>query len=138
MKLGILTAILALGLTTAALADPQSELRVTRQDCSAITAYVPSADVEYRPGVDVRGRPVAPADLPGSPTIRLPDEIAIDIGFNLAEKYGIGAGGRFRGETVLGRITVQQGRAYWNDQLLADPEQHAIAEACRKRYESRK
>ena len=99
---------------------------------------MPSADVEYRPGVDVRGCPVAPADLACSPTIRLPDEIAIDVWFNLAAKYGIGAGGRFVGDAVLGRITVQQWRVYWNDQLLVDPEQHAIAEACRKRYESRK
>ena len=122
----------------AVLADPQSQIKLTRQNCAAITTHVPSADVEYRPGVDARGRPVAPADLPGGTAVRIPDEIAIDIGFNLAEKYGIGAGGRFVGDAVIGRVSVKQGRVYWNDELMADREQHAIAEACRKQYGARK
>lgn len=39
---------------------------VTRQDCARLVRHMPSADVAYQPGVDVKGRKVAPADLPGS------------------------------------------------------------------------
>ncbi len=39
---------------------------VTRQDCARLIRHTPSADVAYQPGVDVKGREVAPADLPGS------------------------------------------------------------------------
>ena len=38
-------------------------LSVKPDDCAALVAHVPDDDVAYRPGVDVRGNKVAPADL---------------------------------------------------------------------------
>jgi hypothetical protein len=48
-------------------------------DCNRFVRHHPSADVEYKPGVDVRGKAVAPADLPGSRRIKLPDSYEFDI-----------------------------------------------------------
>lgn len=37
-------------------------ITITKTDCSRLIAHQPSADVAYKPGVDVKGRPVASAD----------------------------------------------------------------------------
>lgn len=49
----------------AAWAD-EAKVTVSRQDCARLVRHVPAADVAYQPGVGVKGRKVAPADLPGS------------------------------------------------------------------------
>lgn len=61
---------------------------VTAGDCRRVVSHVAAADVEYRPGLDVRGRKVAPADLGGGPPIVLPDEIAFDIKVDLRNFLG--------------------------------------------------
>jgi predicted nucleic acid-binding Zn-ribbon protein len=37
-------------------------ITISKPDCSRLVRYVPSADVAYKPGVDVHGRPVVSAD----------------------------------------------------------------------------
>jgi len=116
-----------------AVAD-DSVVEVSRKDCKRLLRHEPRADVEYKPGVDVRGKPVAPADVPGSPAIKLPKTINIPIGIDLEEKYGLGAGGKYTGEATIGTVKVRKGRVYWNNELLGDAEQARIAEACRRTY----
>lgn len=57
--------------------------------CQRLTRHVPAADVEYRPGVDVHGRPVAPADLPGSAGAQPPIPIDLPLSVDLARRMGI-------------------------------------------------
>jgi len=133
----------------AALAD-EGFVRVTRADCDRITRHVPGADVAYRPGVDPRGRAVAPAEL-GGETGRIdvaPDSIRIPITRPLRQFFGVPGntaqfetrGARvapFAAEAEIGVVTIREGRAYFNDTSLADPAAHAIAEACRQQQTRR-
>ncbi|WP_451970626.1 hypothetical protein [Azospirillum endophyticum] len=57
--------------------------------CRRLTRHVPAADVEYRPGVDVKGRPVAPADLPGSAGAQPPIPIDLPLSVDLARRMGV-------------------------------------------------
>lgn len=57
--------------------------------CQQLTRHVPAADVEYRPGVDVHGRVVAPADLPGSAGAQPPIPIDLPLSVDLARRMGI-------------------------------------------------
>lgn len=52
------------------------EVTVTRKDCLQLTRYVPDGSVsaDYQPGVDSRGRPVAPADY-GTAGVITPPEV---------------------------------------------------------------
>ena len=131
--------------TAAMAANPSSKgedfgdlITVTAADCRRLVAAVPAADVEYRPGVDTKGRPVAPADLAGSPQIKLPDPV-VHIQVDLAGRYGIpavaanGAPGAYGGKVDMGQVTVKDGRAYFNGQPLAPLDQEAIADACKKK-----
>jgi len=61
---------------------------VSDSDCRWLTRHVPDADVAYVPGRDVRGRSVAPADLPGSTSLNLPREIPIALTIPLTTFLG--------------------------------------------------
>ncbi len=44
--------------------------------------------MKYRPGVDVRGRKVAPADLHGASPIKIPNVITYDVKFDIKNYLG--------------------------------------------------
>ncbi|MCP5367453.1 MAG: hypothetical protein H6907_14155 [Hyphomicrobiales bacterium] len=127
--------VLALLVPAAAAADGGTSIVVSKQTCARIVRHHPAPGVEYRPGVDVRGKPVAPADLDGGSGVRLYETTVIDIGIDLAEKYGLGAGGKYTGEAKVGRVAVTpDGRVTFNGQPIDPAESEAIAKACRKAY----
>lgn len=109
-----------------------SSVKVSRSECNRIVKHQSSA--EYKPGVDVRGKKVKEADLPGGSPIKLPETISIDIGFDLDKKYGLGSGGKYTGESVIGKVTVKGDKVYWDGKPLDSGDQAAIAEACQKAY----
>ena len=106
---------------------------ISTADCRRLVRHTPRPDVTYRPGVDVRGRPVKSADLnPNS--IKLPEEIAIDITVNIFDLLGRTAPrGLGRGsEARLGTVVYQRGRLTFNGEPLGDDAEAAIAAACKK------
>ena len=115
-----------------------AQLTVTKRDCKRITKHVPAPDVAYRPGGGVRGKEFAPADLGGASPIKIPDEISIDIGIDLEEKYGLGSGGKYTGEGIIGTVTVKKGRVYFNGQPLTASDQAVLAQACRDKLKKGK
>lgn len=110
-----------------------ARLSISQADCARLTGYSPAADVAYQPGVDVHGNRVAPADIGGSRSWTMPDEIVINLESELAGKYGIPTtGGLYSGTVPLGQVVVKGGRAYVNDQPVTDEDQHDLAIACQK------
>ncbi len=65
--------------TEAQVTEPTQKVRITKRDCQRIIRHVASAGVAYKPGVDVRGNPVVPADADGNFTIPLPDVFEFNI-----------------------------------------------------------
>lgn len=112
-----------------------STLTLNKKECQSVIQHTPAPDVAYKPGTDVYGRKVAPADAPGSTSpIKIPDEVNIDIGFNLKDKYGLGSTGAFTGESVIGKVTVKGGRVYYDGKPLDNNDQQSVAAACRNTY----
>ncbi|MCE2510088.1 MAG: hypothetical protein J4G10_03810 [Alphaproteobacteria bacterium] len=106
---------------------------VSRTDCLKITKHVPAADVEYQPGVDVHGRPVAPADVEGSSSVKVPENFTIDITVELDARFGMPATPDFyKPEANIGVVTVEGDQAYFNGQPLATESVNELAEICRK------
>ena len=105
---------------------------VSQADCARIVRHVPASDVEYKPGVDVRGRPVAPADLAGTPQLQLPQTFSFDINIDMS-RYMTGTGFGTR-DMKAGTVTydITSGRLTFNGQALTDSDQSAVAEACRQ------
>ena len=109
-----------------------SSVKVSRSECKGFVKHQSSA--EYKPGTDARGKKVKEADLPGGSPIKLPETISIDIGIDLDKKYGLGSGGKYTGEGVIGKVTVKGDKVFFNDQPLDQRDRAAIAEACQKAY----
>ena len=124
--------LLVLSVAAPAWAD-DARLRIPRADCLALVPHQPDPDVAYKPGVDVRGRPVAPADLPGSRLrVDLPDQVEFDVSFSPLR----GAAGNRFGDTELYvgtvRYNLKTGEATLNGVPLSDPQKAEIAARCRE------
>jgi len=137
-------ALLAGLLVFSSVAGAAETVIVTRADCARLVHHVPDPGVAYQPGVDVRGRPVAPADLGGTPKIKLPDTLEIPVTLDMLARYGLPANSSLYrlDDTVIGtaRVRVKDGRAWFNGAPLGDEETFALARACRearKRHKAR-
>ena len=89
------------------LIQPDGRIVITRDLCNQVNVeHQPAPDVAYRPGADVYGRPVAPADLPntGNTYGGLGSRSSTDILIN-PQAGGLNRGGVI-GETYVGRVTV--------------------------------
>ncbi|MBL8806589.1 MAG: hypothetical protein JNN22_07055 [Rhodospirillales bacterium] len=112
-----------------------TKVQVTAADCRRLfTEHRPAADVAYKPGVDVNGRPVAGADLNPAPQIKVPDTVTFDIAVDLT-KYGLPAGSPlFQPNVKLGQVQMDllSGKVLYNGEALGNPEIEALREACRQ------
>lgn len=108
-------------------------IAITSTDCATLRAHVAMPGVAYEPGVDVRGKPVAPADLPGGAGIELPEFVHIPITIDLEARFGIPAtSDLFKAEAYVGsaRVSLRDGRAWFNGKALSSEEQHALSRLC--------
>ncbi len=105
--------------------------------CNALVKHTPDADVAYRPGVDVNGNAVAPADLPGGNNpIKLPEKINIPVTVSLAKVLNLNANATPANqlgpgtEAQFGTLTVEGDRVTFNGQPLSDTQQDNLAVLC--------
>ena len=105
---------------------------VSSKACAEVVAHVPDAGVAYRPGVDVNGNPVAPADLPDSASPIAPDNFPIFLTLDLKRKFRVPDTARlFKLQEVVGLIAVQGDQVFFNGQPIASGEASLLAAACR-------
>ena len=127
--------VAACGLATGAIAqDSSPPLTIAAGDCATLVAHHADDTVAYRPGVDVDGRPAAPADLPGHEPLTLSGEdVAIDPRIPLDAYLTLPASLHpilADAEIGVGLVTLRDGVAYLGERPLGDPAQAALAEAC--------
>jgi hypothetical protein len=139
IRLGVVTALLASAPALAA-----ETMTISTADCRRLVAHAPRADVTYQAGVDVRGKPVVPADVNGGATLDLPAFIEIPITVDVAKRLGAGAPGDIlgsrrglEGKAVLGALTVKGDDLFWNGQQLRTQDEILLAESCRSSLRAR-
>ncbi len=130
-----------LAIACAASAAPADRVvSVTVEQCRQVVAHQPADDVAYRPGVDFRGRPVAPADLAGPGAIETPEWIEIALIPPLREFLGAATPPFIdRAEVQVGTVAydIRTGRLSYNGQPLSDPAAHALAAECARQLKAR-
>lgn len=126
--------VLVITIIYAAAATRAQTVVVSVTDCAGLARHVPAADVAYRPGVDVDGKDVAPADIGGGVKIELPKEFEIPITVDLQKKLGIPSNpALFQTDHFkVGTVTYRDGRAYFNGQPLQDEEAARLSELCQQ------
>ena len=95
----------------------------------------PAADVAYKPGVDVRGRPVKSANLDGDKQIDLPAVIAIPLHVPLGNLLKKGSSTPVDASEVgVGVVTVDRktGEVMYEGKSLGNAEPQQMVAACRK------
>ncbi len=113
---------------------------ITRIDCTRLLVqHKADPSVRYRPGRDVYGRKVTPAEGPGRPGSRivLPETYTIDLELDLRQFLGVATIPGLNPNLRPGRITVTGDRVYFNGQPLDNPRRYQVIEACRKRLRRR-
>jgi len=140
---GSLFAIVSIGLLLSPDTLTAEEIRIetTQENCARIQKHVARNDVTYKAGVDVHGKPVAPADLQDQPKF-LKDEIVIDLSLPLVDLYDVANPPNRKlqnAEVQVGTVRYEMlsGKFYFNDQPLADTALHAIAEKCVEIYDQK-
>ena len=107
----IASSLMLLAMTSAAQANDLPP------ECKLLPVHVPQADVsvDYQAGVDVKGRPVVPADLNAQPFAGL-DRMVIPLSVDLAERMNSPAAGLDL-KAELGTLEIYQtGRIVYNGQ----------------------
>ena len=123
----------ALAAAPGAAHEQKTTVAITRADCARLVAHVPGPDVAYRPGVDVYGRAVVPADLGGPPRIEVPETILIDIEIDLLGRFGIPADpALYDPDAEVGEVLYKDGRFTFNGQPLQDQAQAELAARCQE------
>jgi len=127
-------ALALLPLSGAALAQ-DGTVRLTTAQCRYLERHQPDADVAYKPGVDVHGRPVAPADLDGGRQVEVRPDVVIDLAVPLADFLAPGRLRRQLGgsDIHVGTLEVDlaSGLVRYDGQLLTDPERARLVAVCR-------
>ncbi len=103
--------------------------------CQRLTRHVPAPDVEYKPGVDVHGRPVVPADLPGSAGVQPPIPIDLPLSIDLARRMGIALPSvpRLPDDVTAVWLSVVGDQLYLNGQPIDPGAEDRLYAYCRAR-----
>jgi hypothetical protein len=129
----------ALFLLVPGLALAERKIVISEKNCRYLVRHTPRDDVAYKPGVDVRGKPVKSADLDGGYQLDLPEDYSFDITHKVFGALKHKAGKLGDSAITLGRVTVSRnGSVKFNGKLLTRKEKHAVAAACRERKAEKK
>jgi hypothetical protein len=132
-RLLLLAFAVVLAISPVASQQANRSIAVASSVCNAMAHVNDAPGVAYMPGVDVDGEAVAPADLPGG-NAALNKAVAsapIKITVDLQKRFGIPANASvFHGESRIGYVTIQDGKAYLDGQPLNTAEQGLLAAAC--------
>ena len=138
----LLAAIISFLLPGPAIAG--ATVKLTKAECKWLVEHRPRDDVAYREGVDVRGRAVVPADLPGAPDLALPEDYVFDIEvrpFDFVERRHLTEDGDIIADALsenattlnLGTAEVtKDGQAFFNGVALHDEAQRTLALGCER------
>jgi hypothetical protein len=115
----------------------EADITVSRRDCDRLVQYQQAPGVEYQPGVDAHGRPVAPADLGGGYQIKPPETIVIPIEILIQDRFHIPANSvLWNAKAQVGVVTVKGDQVFYEGQLLGDAETAALQQLCREQAPS--
>lgn len=110
-------------------------IQTTKRDCQRLSVlHKPRADVAYVPGVDVRGKKVAPADSSTSSFRQIaPEVIEFTLQFNPLENTGLSASAFGETAVPVGKIKydINTGALTLDGQALNESVSTEFMKACR-------
>lgn len=126
-----ITFALAVAVVMGGTAIAGTKVKMSGRDCKRLVQHQARSDVNYKPGVDVRGRKVVSADVDGGMKLKLPSTVEFDISFNPLK----GAAATKFGETSssVGKVKYDIGKNEFtfNGEPMNDKATADLARKCR-------
>lgn len=135
-RLPVLAVFAVLACTGASSKDKTPELDASV--CSQMAAYhpEPGQSADYKPGVDVHGKPVVEADLNPS-QLKAADTISFDVTVDMAEYAGLAVPAGTETKTAIGTVTVDKdGHMTFNGRPLEGDAERALRALCAPKPEA--
>ena len=109
----------------------ETKVIISKKDCGQLIHHQFYRDIDFEPGVDVRGKKVKRVEYFGDERLTLPKEISFELNLDIAKNYGLDANGL---STVMsvGRIILKGRTIYLNDRKLNAKGSLAITTKCQK------
>lgn len=134
----LLCVLFTLGEVLPLCAEEPTALTLDPAFCRRLTKHAPAPDVAYKPGVDVYGKKVAPADINGHGSIELPRELSIPLTADLfkflsLDQSNFPFNALQRNDINLGTLTLRDDKVFYNGQPLTDAQQDELVVLCSKK-----
>ena len=108
-----------------------TKVKVTARDCRKLVQLQARSNVNYKPGVDVRGRKVGGADLEGGQKLKLPSTVEFNIGFNPLKGSAATRFGETSANTGKVKYDISKNTFTFNGQPVNDKAMADMARKCR-------
>jgi hypothetical protein len=134
LRSSLLGVVAGIGIDITVCQAAEHTIAMARSDCSLAVEHVAAPGVDYQPGVDVHGAPVAPADVQEQDII-LPDVIPISISADLVDQFALPPDSPLLNvDAGIGLVEFQlsSGRLYFNGVELSETDERALAALCRE------
>lgn len=120
LALGVIVSFANTAMAADATDGKSSAIAVERIMCERTMIHTPSADTNYKPGVDVNGDPVAPADLNATPIASVDTTYTeVPLTVDLANKLNLSRPAEMN--ALVGRLKLyKDGRVFFNGQDITN------------------
>ncbi|MBN2751138.1 MAG: hypothetical protein JXQ84_00365 [Rhodospirillaceae bacterium] len=130
-----LFSVLCLGLMSPSQAAGDSSS--SDDSCVRAVRTLRTDGADYKPGVDVYGRSVAPADVQPTLNIAPPQVIEFPVTLDVAKRLGFDTRGPLEAKTTVAIVRIENGRVTVNGQEIQADDRADLIAACRAAKSSR-
>ena len=112
-------------------AASETNVIISKMDCGQLIHHRFHHDIDFEPGVDVRGKKVESVEYFSSKKLTLPKKFSFKLNLDIPKTYGLDANG-LSAVMSVGRIKLKDRTIYLNDRELNAKDSLAIATKCQK------
>ena len=95
----------------------ETNVIISKKDCGQLIHHQYYRDIDFNPGVDIRGKKLKRAEYLGDERLTLPKEFSFNLNLDIAKNYGLDANG-LSAVMAVGRIKIKDRTIYFNDRKL--------------------
>ena len=99
-------------------------------DCQTLLEHLPQSGIEFKAGLDVRGKKVKMADYKGGSSLKLKDTMSLDFAIDIARKYNLSKK-NLKAQMPLMSISIKNGRVFLDNNLITRKDQSDLVARCR-------
>ena len=118
-------------LTAFPVSASETNVIISKKDCGQLIRHQFYRDIDFEPGIDIRGKKVKRVEYFGDEKLTLPKEISFKLNLDIAKIYGLDANG-LSAVMSVGRIKLKGRTIYLNDRKLNAKDSLAITTKCQK------